>query len=73
MVDVPGRITARVAPFVKEELKRLRRDAAEAMAVRPAPQDDIVAALIHAATTTSVVKALKSYYLDARPWEDEKD
>ena len=65
------KITARVRPFVKDDLKALRRDVAEAME-RPLPsQDDIVAALVHAATVAKLAPALRTYWRDARPWEDE--
>ena len=37
------RITVRVAPFVKADLKRLQKEVAEALRRRPPSQDDIVA------------------------------
>lgn len=65
------KITARVRPFVKDDLKALRRATAKAME-RPLPnQDDIVAALIHAATAARLAPALRAYWKLGRPWEDE--
>ena len=65
------KITARVRPFVKDDLKVLRRDVAEAMEQPLPSQDDIVAALIHAATAAKLAPALRAYWRDSRPWEDE--
>ena len=65
------KITARVRPFVKDDLRAVRRAVAEHME-RPLPsQDDIVAALIHAATATQLAPALKRYWRDGKPWEDD--
>jgi len=65
------KITARVKPFVPGELKALRRAVAETMK-RPLPsQDDLVAALIHAAKVQATASALRVYWDDGKPWEDE--
>ena len=67
------KITARVRPFVKDDLKALRR-AAGARLERPLPsQDDLVGALIHAATAAQAAAALKVYWRDGKPWEDEDE
>lgn len=34
-------------------------------------QDDIVAALIHAATAKRLAPALRAYWALSKPWEDE--
>jgi hypothetical protein len=65
------KITARVKPFVKAELKGLRRDVAERMRAPLPRQDDIVGALIHAATAAKLAPALRAYWDLSRPWEDE--
>lgn len=68
-----AKITVRVKPFVPGELKQLRREVAERMR-RPLPsQDDIVAALIHAATAAKLAPALRAYWDVAKPWEDEDE
>jgi hypothetical protein len=65
------KVTARVRPFVKDDLKALRRAVGEALE-RPLPsQDDLIAALIHAAKVAPTAAAVKAYWRDARPWEDE--
>lgn len=65
------KITVRVRPFVKADLKVLRRKAGEEL-LQPLPsQDDLVAALVHAATAAQAAKALRAYWRDSRPWEDE--
>ena len=64
-----ARITVRVEPFVKEELQRLKLEVAEILVSRPPSQDDIVAALIHAAESAVTAEALRAYYVAARPWE----
>lgn len=41
---------------------------------RPLPsQDDIVAALIHSATAAKLAPALKRYWRDGKPWEDDDE
>jgi hypothetical protein len=65
------KITVRVRPFVKGELKALRRAVGAAMQEPLPNQDDIVAALIHAATAARAASAIRSYWKEARPWEDE--
>ncbi len=65
------KITVRVRPFVKEELKALRRETAERMGMPLPNQDDLVAALIHAATVARLAPALRAYWRDGSPWEDE--
>jgi len=73
MADGYTKITARVRPFVKDDLKTIRREVAAHME-RPLPsQDDIVAALVHAATAQKLAAALARYWKDARPWEDEDE
>jgi len=65
------KITARVRPFVKDDLKTLRRTVGQEL-LQPLPsQDDLVAALVHAATAAQTAKALRTYWRDAKPWEDE--
>lgn len=67
------KVTVRVRPFVRDELRSLRR-ATGAELKRPLPsQDDIVAALIHAATAAKTASALRAYWPAGRPWEDEDD
>jgi hypothetical protein len=65
------KITVRVSPFVKADLRGLRRETAEKMEMPLPNQDDIVGALIHAATSAKLVPALKAYWKDSKPWEDE--
>ena len=67
------KITVRVRPFVKDELKALRRETAERMGIPLPNQDDLVAALIHDATVARLASALRGYWRDVRPWEDEDD
>lgn len=65
------KITVRVRPFVKGDLKTLRRRVGREL-LQPLPsQDDLVAALVHAATAAQAAKALRTYWRDAKPWEDE--
>jgi hypothetical protein len=65
------KITARVKPFVKADLKAVRRAVAQEME-RPLPsQDDIVGALIHATTAKRLAIALRAYWKLSKPWEDE--
>ena len=65
------KITARVKPFVKADLKALRRAVGENLE-RPLPsQDDLVAALIHSAKVAQTATALRLYWKDGKPWEDE--
>lgn len=65
------KITARVKPFVKDDLKAVRRAVGETMEAPLPSQDDIVAALIHAATATKLAPALRAYWKISKPWEDE--
>jgi hypothetical protein len=65
------KITARVRPFVKQDLKTVRRAVAELMDEPLPNQDDIVAALIHAATAAKLASALRAYWKVSKPWEDE--
>jgi hypothetical protein len=67
------KITARVRPFVKDELKAVRRAVAETMQVPLPNQDDIVAALIHATTTSRLAPALRAYWKLSEPWTDEDE
>jgi hypothetical protein len=65
------KVTARVKPFVKADLKALRR-AVGAYLQQPLPsQDDLVAALIHSAKVAQTAAALRLYWKDGKPWEDE--
>lgn len=68
-----SKITVRVRPFVKNDLKALRRSTAAELEAPLPSQDDIVAALIHAATAARTASALKAYWKKARPWEDEDE
>lgn len=65
------KITARVRPFVKGDLKALRRAVGEALQEPLPSQDDLVAALIHAAKAPHAARALRAYWRDGKPWEDE--
>lgn len=67
------KITVRVRPFVKEDLRALRRAVGETMN-QPLPnQDDIVSALVHAATVAKLAPALRAYWRLSKPWEDEDE
>jgi hypothetical protein len=65
------KITVRVKPFVKADLKALRREVAEQLEMPLPNQDDIVAALIHAASAAKLAPALRTYWKVGQPWKDE--
>ena len=65
------KITVRVRPFVKADLKALRRAVGEELEGPLPNQDDLVAALIHVAKASQTAKALRTYWRDGKPWEDE--
>jgi len=65
------KVTARVKPFVKGDLKALRRGVGEHLE-RPLPsQDDLIGALIHSAKVAQTAAALRAYWKAGKPWEDE--
>jgi hypothetical protein len=65
------KITARVQPFVKADLKALRRQVGEHLKQPLPSQDDLVAALIHSARAPQTAKALQAYWGLSKPWEDD--
>ncbi len=67
------KITVRIATFAKDDLKRLKRDVGRELRRPPPSQDDLVGALVHAATLEAAAAALSDYWEVVKPWEDNDE